>query len=188
MQLNKKILHTLFVSTLLGTPLSALDLQGVAELKYGVADGKATSYLDSASDTTHAPHLSVGALFNTYNTRILLNYKPIRWEDADADLMSVSIDYLFKASKNIDLYTGIGLGSMSFEAQGLKDTKTVYTLQAGANYSITDFLYVIAGINYLNTNDLGIQKSQYIYSHVENMLSAEIGIGFRFGSSQKTGL
>ena len=186
MLFNKKALHALFASTLLGTSLSAIDLQGIAEFKYAIADAKAQSYLNTASDTTHAPHLSVGALFNAYNTRILLNYKPIRWEDADADLVSLSLDYVFKASQNVDLYTGAGLGSMSFKAQGLKDRKTVYTLQAGLNYSITDSFYAIAGINYLHTNDLGIQKNQFIYSNVENMLSAEVGIGFRFGHIEKT--
>jgi opacity protein-like surface antigen len=75
---------------------------------------------------------------------------------------------------------GAGIGSMSYEAKSMKDTKTVYTMQAGINYSFTKNIYAIAGINYLNTNGLGIKKNQYIYSNVESMLSGEIGVGLRF--------
>ena len=166
------------------SPQETQKINFIAELKYSIADAKATSYVNTASDTTHAPHLSMGAHLQEYNTRAMLNYKPIRWSDAKADLVSLSLEYLYKASKQIDIYAGAGLGSMSYKAQGLKDTKTVYTLQTGINYTITDSFYLVAGINYLNTNKLRIEKSEYIYSHVENMLSAEIGVGFRFGAKE----
>jgi hypothetical protein len=188
MQLNKKIFHTLLTSTLLATTLSALDIQAIGELKYSIADGKAKSYSDTANNTTHAPLLGVGVQLQEYNTRILLNYKPIRWKDADADLISLNLDYIFKASQNIDLFVGGGMGTMSLEAQNIKETKTVYTMHGGLNYAITESFYATAGINYLNTNNLGIEKSQFLYAHLENMLSVEMGIGFRFGFSQKTTL
>ena len=162
------------------SPQETQKINFIAELKYSIADAKATSYANTASDTTVAPHLSMGAHLQEYNTRVMLNYKPIRWSDAKADLLSVSLDYIYKASKSIDLYAGAGVGSMNYKAQGLKDTKTVYTLQTGINYKITDNLYGIVGINYLNTNKLGIEKNQYIYSELENMLSAEIGVGYSF--------
>ena len=186
MHFNKKrvISIAVLVAATVANSLCANDVNAIAELKYSAANGKATSYLDSASNTTYAPHFSAGVLFGEYNTRALINYKPIRWRDADADLVSLSLDYIYKANKDLDLYAGAGIGSMSYKAQGMKDTKRVYTLQAGVNYSIHENIYAIAGINYLNTNDLGIQKNQYIYSDVENMLSAEIGLGFRFGSSK----
>lgn len=186
MQLNKPILYTLLATTLFGTTLSAIDIQGVSELKYSAADAKATSYFDTANDITYAPNLSIGAYLPEYNARAMLNYKPIRWKDAKADLVSLSLEYVFQASKKIDIYAGAGLGSMSYEVVGLKDTKTVYTLQTGLNYNVTESFYAVAGINYLNTNNLGVEKNKYIYSDVQNMLSAEIGIGFRFGYSPKT--
>ena len=185
MQFDKKIVHALLATALFGATLSAIDIQGVSELKYSAADAKATSYFDTANDITYAPHLSIGAYLPEYNARAMLNYKPIRWKDAKADLVSLSLEYVFQASKKIDIYAGAGLGSMSYEMVGLKDTKRVYTLQTGVNYSVTESFYAVAGINYLNTNNLGVEKNKYIYSDVQNMLSAEIGIGFRFGYSPK---
>lgn len=179
MHFNKKIITTLLATTLT-SQLYAFDINAVAEAKYSLANAKATSYLNTASDITHAPHLSVGALLAEYNTRALINYKPIRWRDAEANLMSLSLDYIYTANKDIELYVGAGIGSMSYEAKSMKDTKTVYTLQAGLNYTITENLYAIAGINYLNTNGLGVYKDQYIYSDVESMFSGEIGVGVRY--------
>lgn len=179
MHFNKKVLSAL-VATTLTSSLLALDINAVAEAKYSVANAKATSYVNTASNTTYAPHFSVGALFGEYNTRVLINYKPIRWEDAEADLVSLSLDYIYKAGAKIDLYAGAGIGSMKYKAQNMEDTKTVYTLQAGANFMLTENFYAILGVNYLNTNDLGIRKNQYIYSDVEDMFSAEIGVGVKF--------
>ena len=180
MQYNKKTLTTLLAATLLSTTLSALDLQGLAELKYGIADGKAKSYLNTASNTTHAAHLSMGAYLPEYNTRAMLNYKPIRWEDADADLISLSVDYLYRANQNLDLFAGAGIGSMSFEAQNMKDTKTVYTLQIGLNYTLSKQFYTTANINSIYTNDLGVYKNQYTYAELEDLLGLEVGIGYSF--------
>lgn len=180
MHLNKKILSTLLASTLLGTTLSALDVEGVAELKYGIADGKATSYVDTASDTTSAMHLSFGAEQKNYNTRILLNFKPLRWEDADADLMSLSVDYIQGLSDNTQLFVGVGLGTMRYEAQDMRSTETIYTAQTGINYDLENSFYLTANMNYIYTNNIRIQKSQYIYSELDNLLGVEVGVGFRF--------
>ena len=64
MHFNKKALSTLVVATALTSSLYAIDIDAVAELKYSLANAKATSYLNTASDITHAPHLSVGALLS----------------------------------------------------------------------------------------------------------------------------
>ena len=180
MHFNKQRAIVALLATTLTSSLLALDINAVAEAKYSVANAKATSLQNSANDTTHAPHFSVGALLNEYNTRALINYKPIRWRDAEADLVSLSLEYIYKADERIDLYAGAGIGTMRYEAQNMKDTKTVYTLQAGANLTLIENFYAILGVNYLNTNDLGIRKNQYIYSDVEDMFSAEIGVGLRF--------
>ena len=180
MQLSKKRVTTLLATTLLSTTLSASDVEGVLELKYGIADGKATSYVDTASDTTQALHISFGAEQKNYNTRTLINFKPLRWEDADADLISLGVDYIQSLSKETQLFAGIGLGTMSYEAQDMKARETVYTAQAGLNYTLTNNFYATANINYIYTNDIRIQKSQYIYSELEDLLGVEVGIGLRW--------
>ena len=180
MQFNRRVLKTVAATTLLLTTLNAADVEGIIELKYGIADGKATSYTDSASDTTQAISVSFGAKQNNYNTRTLLNYKPIRWKDAEADLMSASIDYIYALSPKTELFAGVGLGVMKYKAQDMQANKTVYTLQAGAQYRLTEHFYTMLNINYIDTNNLKIQKNQYIYSELENMLSAEIGVGYSF--------
>lgn len=180
MQYNKKTLTTLLAATLLSTTLSASDVEGILELKYGIADGKATSYVNTASDTTSAMHLSFGAEQKNYNTRVLLNFKPLRWEDADADLMSLGVDYIQSLSDTTQLFAGVGLGTMRYEAQDMRATETVYTAQAGASYALSQNFYATANINYIYTNDIRIQKSQYIYSELEDLLGVEIGIGLRW--------
>ena len=175
-----KIAVTALLATTLTNALYAKDVAAVAEAKYSLANAKATSYTNTASDITHAQHLSVGLHLNAYDTRVMLNYKPIRWKDAKADLVSVGFDYIHKIDTEIELYMGAGFGTMSYEAKEIRDKKTVYTLQAGINYTITESLYAIAGINYLNTNGLGIHQSRFIYSNVESMFSGEIGVGVRF--------
>jgi len=180
MQLSKKGVTTLMAATLLSTTLSASDVTGVLELKYGIADGKATSYTDTASDTTSALHLSFGAEQEKYNTRTLINFKPIRWEDADADLFSLSVDYMHQLDPKTQLFGGLGLGTMTYEAKNMRNRETVYTAQAGANYTLSQNYYLTANMNYIYTNDIRIQKSQYLYSELENLLGVEVGIGFRW--------
>jgi opacity protein-like surface antigen len=180
MQFNKKRVTTLLAATLLSTTLSASDVAGVLELKYGIADGKATSYVNTASDTTSALHLSFGAEQKNYNTRTLINFKPLRWEDAEADLISLGVDYIQSFSDNTQFFGGIGLGTMRYEAQDMRATETVYTAQAGINYTLTNNFYATANINYIYTNDIRIQKSQYVYSELEDLLGVEVGIGLRW--------
>jgi opacity protein-like surface antigen len=180
MQLSKKIISSLLAISAFSTLVSAKDVKGVLELKYGVADGKATSYANTASDTTSALHLSFGAQQKNYNTRTLINFKPIRWEDADAELFSVSVDYMHKLDPKTQLFGGAGLGTMSYEAKDMRTRETVLTAQAGANYTLSKNFYATANINYIYTNDIRIQKSQYIYSELDNLLGVEVGVGLNF--------
>jgi len=180
MQLSKKRFTSLLAATLLSTTLSASDVAGVVELKYGIADGKATSYVDTASDTTSALHLSFGAEQTNYNTRVLLNFKPLRWKDAKADLLSLSVDYIQSMNDKTQLFVGLGVGTMTYKAQDMKTTEIVYTTQVGANYALAENFYVTANINYVYTNGIRIEQSKYIYSELENLLGVEVGIGLRW--------
>ena len=180
MQLSKKTTLTLLSATLLSTTLCASDVKGVLELKYGVADGKTTSYVDTASDTTSALHLSFGAEQKNYNTRTLINFKPLRWEDADAELYSLTVDYMHSLDPKTQIFGGLGLGTMSFKAQDMRARETVYTAQAGVNYTLSNNFYATANMNYIYTNDIRIEKSQYIYSEIENLLGVEVGVGLRW--------
>ena len=177
MQLSKKTTLTLFCVSLLSSTLSATDVEGVVELKYGIANGKATSYVNSASNTTQAFNLSFGAKQKNYNTRTLINYKPIRWRDADANLLSLSLDYVHKLEGDVELFTGAGIGTLSYKAKDMSTQEIAYTAQIGANYTLVHNFYLTANLNYLYTNGIRIEQNQYIYSELENMLGVEVGVG-----------
>jgi len=180
MQLSKTRTLTLLFASLLSTTLGATDVEGVLEFKYGIANGKATSYVDTASDTTQAPSFSFGAKQKNYNTRTLINYKPIRWKDADANLMSVSLDYIYELESSVELFGGVGIGTLEYKAKDMSAQELAYTAQIGANYRVVENFYLTANINYLYTNDIRIEQNQYIYSELENMFGVEVGVGVRW--------
>lgn len=177
MHLSKNRTFTLLCTLLLCSTLSAADVEGVVELKYGIANGKATSYVDTASDTTQAPSFSFGAKQKNYNTRTLINYKPIRWRDADANLLSLSFDYIYELESSVELFGGVGIGTLEYKAKDMSAQELVYTAQIGANYTLVENFYLTANLNYLYTNGIRIEKNQYIYSELENMLGVEVGVG-----------
>ncbi len=177
--------NTLFTVSALSTVLfsSALaeEISYFFEGKYSVLEGKATSYVNTASHTTEFITLSAGIHID--DVRVYAGYDPIRWKDAQADTVSLNADYIGTFNnKDTNWYAGGGIGTMKYESDLFSESirKTVVTVRTGLLYQMNDFVYLTAGLRYIYTNKMKIQHSTYLYSTLENMFGADFGVGVRF--------
>ena len=180
MKFNKFIVSLALCSvTLFGDEI----ISPFAEVQYDMLHGKAHSLSDSASSSTSFVSLHGGVVLEKYHARIYLGYEPIRWNDAQADITSINVDYI-KPIINDTLkgYVGAGIGGMSYKADPLKDetTKAIFTMRAGINYDMNSFVYLTTGIKYIFTNNIEIKDSNTLYSKIDNLIGGEIGLGVKF--------
>jgi len=179
MQFNKLVLSL----ALCATALFAESMDTFAELKYDMLSGKAHSTADTANSITSFASASGGVVLNNYNTRVYLSYDPIRWEDAQADIVTLNADYMQPLfMKDLKAYMGAGIGTMKYKGDPIREevTKTILNIRTGVNYDINSWFYATAGVRYIFTNDIKIQESDSLYSNIDNLVGGEIGIGVRF--------
>ena len=177
--------NTLFTVSALSLALcsSALakDTSYFFEGKYSLLDGKATSYVNTASQTTDFITLSAGMHIDDF--RVYAGYDPMRWNDAKADTFSLNADYIgIFNNSDTSWYAGGGIGTMKYESDLFSESsrKTVATVRTGLLYQINSLVYLTAGLRYIYTNNMKIQHSRYFYSKLENMFGADFGFGVRF--------
>lgn len=177
--------NTLFTVSALSTALcsSALaeDMSYFFEAKYSILDGQATSYVNTASLTTDFITLSAGIYID--DVRVYAGYDPMRWKDAQADTVSLNVDYIGRFNnKDTSWYAGGGIGTMKYESDLFSESirKTMPTVRTGLLYQMNDFAYLTAGLRYIYTNNMKIQHSTYLYSELENMFGVDFGFGVRF--------
>ena len=181
MRLNKFILSVAFCTTTLLADAGNMDI--FAEVKYDMLSGKAHSTADTANSTTSLASVSGGVMLNNYNTRVYLSYDPIRWEDAQADVVTLNADYMQPLlMKDLKAYIGAGIGAMKYKGDPITDeaTKEILNLRAGLNYDINSWSYVTAGVRYIFTNNIEIKENASMHSKIDNLVGGEIGLGVRF--------
>lgn len=181
MQFNKLILSFALCTTALFAETWSMDT--FAELKYDMLSGKAHSAADTANSTTSFASLSGGVVLNNYNTRVYLSYDPIRWEDAQADVVTLNADYMQPIlMKDLKAYMGAGIGTMKYKGDPISDeaTQNILNIRAGVNYDINSWFYATAGVRYIFTNGIEIKESNTLYSKIDNLVGGEIGLGIRF--------
>lgn len=154
------------------------------EAKYSYVDGKANSYLDTASDTTAFASVNAGMKLTDTPVRLYIGYDPMRWEDAQADTYSFNVDYVapIAESKELSYYAGGGIGLMRIKADDISDTGNgaVASIRAGLTYKFYESLYLTGGVKYIYTNDLKIEENRYLFMQMEDMFGGEIGLGLTF--------
>ncbi len=181
MQFNKFILSLALCTTVLSA--DAWNMDTFAEIKYDMLNGKAHSVADTANSTTSFASLSGGVMLNNYNIRVYLSYDPIRWEDAQTEVVTINADYLQPIlTENLKAYMGAGIGTMKYKGDPITDeaTKEILNIRAGVNYDINSWSYVTVGVRYIFTNSIEIKDNASMHSKIDNLVGGEVGLGIKF--------
>lgn len=180
--LLNNILKIGFVAFLLSTQLNAQSKPFFAEFKYNIMDGKANSYVDTASDSTKFIALKAGKYLDEYPVRLSLEYDPIRWKDAQVDIITLNAEYVNSINKDLQYFAGVGIGRLHFQGDPINYTGLTVTsrVQAGLIYDINKNIYLTSDVQYIYTNDAKIQDNAYSYSYLDNFFGMGFGVGVKF--------
>ena len=189
------------------TSLSAMDTQMIvglditsAKIKNNIGyNGTATvngvNYSNLSSGVEERDtgfDLKVGVILNKSH-RLTANYSKYSFKQSiDMNTITANYDYLFVTSSKFTPFIGAHVGVLKADFSGFNDTGSIYGIQGGSTYSLTENIEFEIGLSYSKLNStaatptvsgtLGsvILTNASAYVKTDNMVKTYVGLNYKF--------